>query len=138
MRYLLDTNVISGLRVRGRNPAVEAWAASIELENLYVSAPTIAEIERGVHSKESQDPGQGRHLRTWLEGHVIPAFVDRVLPLDLKAARILGSHKLPAHAPLDDALVGAIAQANGMIVVSRNTRHFEPLGISCLNPWESR
>ena len=29
MRYLLDTNVVSALRVRGREPQVQAWAAAI-------------------------------------------------------------------------------------------------------------
>ena len=31
----------------------------------------------------------------------------------------------------------AEAEAHGMTVVTRNTRHFEPLGGRVLNPWES-
>ena len=46
MSFVLDTNVISALRVRGRHPAVEAWAASVPLAEQYVAASTIAEIER--------------------------------------------------------------------------------------------
>ncbi len=137
MRYLLDTNVVSALRVRGRHPSVEAWAASTPVADQYTSAMTIAEIERGVIVKEREDQIQGRVLREWFEQQVLPAFADRVLPFDLPASRILASYRVPEHAPLDDGLVAAIAEAQRMTVVTRNTRHFEPLGVPCLNPWSS-
>ncbi len=137
MKYLLDTNVVSALRVRGRHPSVEAWAASTPVADQYISAMTVAEIERGVIVKEREDQIQGSVLREWFEQQVLPAFADRVLPFDLPASRILASYRVPEHAPLDDALVAAIAEAQRMTVVTRNTRHFEPLGVPCLNPWSS-
>ncbi len=135
MRYLLDTNVVSALRVRGREPQVQAWAAPIPVADQFVTALTIAEIERGVVAKERTDPAQGAVLRQWLEEHVLPAFSGRVLPFDLPAARILATYPVPDQAPLDDALIAAIAQSNGMTIATRNTRHFEPLGVSLVNPW---
>lgn len=137
MRYLLDTNVVSALRVRGRNPTVETWAASIPLGDQFVSAFTVAEIERGVIAKERADLDQGAILRRWFEDNVLPAFADRVLPFDLPAARVLAAFRVPEHAPLDDALIAAVAQAGEMTVVTRNVRHFEPLGVAVLNPWDS-
>lgn len=135
MRYLLDANVVSALRVRGREPQVQAWAAPIPVADQFVTALTIAEIERGVVAKERTDPAQGAVLRQWLEEHVLPAFSGRVLPFDLPAARILATYPVPDQAPLDDALIAAIAQSNGMTIATRNTRHFEPLGVSLVNPW---
>lgn len=135
MRYVLDTNVVSALRVRGRNPSVEACVASIPATDQFVTVTTIAEIERGVVAKERADAAQGGVLRRWLEERVLPAFADRVLPFDLPAARILATFRVPEHAPLDDALIAAIAQAAEMTVVTRNTKHFEPLGAYCHNPW---
>ncbi|MFT4010246.1 MAG: PIN domain-containing protein [Nocardioidaceae bacterium] len=135
-RYVLDTNVISALRVRGRHPNVELWASSIPVTDQFVTALTMAEIERGVATKERSDPAQGEVLRRWFEDRVLPAFADRVLPFDLAAARILATYRVPEHAPLDDALIAAVAAAARMIVATRNTRHFEPLGIACLNPWD--
>ncbi|MCU0264169.1 MAG: type II toxin-antitoxin system VapC family toxin [Candidatus Nanopelagicales bacterium] len=135
MRYLLDTNVLSALRVRGREPQVQAWAAPIPVADQFVTALTIAEIERGVVAKERTDPAQGAILRQWLEDHVLPAFACRVLPFDLPAARILATYPVPDQAPLDDALIAAIAQSNAMTIATRNTRHFEPLGVSIVNPW---
>jgi predicted nucleic acid-binding protein len=135
MRYLLDTNVVSALRVRGREPEVQAWAAAIPVADQFVSAWTIAEIERGVVAKERTDPAQGAVLRRWLEQHVLPAFAGRVLPFDLAAARTLATYPFPDQAPLDDALIAAIAQSNAMTIATRNTKHFEPLGASIVNPW---
>lgn len=137
MRYVLDTNVVSALRVRGRNRAVEAWAASIPLADQFVTATTVAEIERGVVAKGRSDARQGAILRRWFDEHVLPAFADRVLPFDLAAARILPTYRVPEHAPLDDALVAAVAQSAGMTVATRNTKHFEPLGVPCVNPWDA-
>lgn len=138
MQYVLDTNVVSALRVRGRNPRVETWAASIPVADQFVTATTMAEIERGVVAKERADPSQGDVLRRWFEDRVLPTFAGRVLPFDLPAARILAAYRVPEHAPLDDALIAAVAQAADMTVATRNTRHFEPLGVACHNPWDQK
>lgn len=136
MKYVLDANVVSALRVRGRNPLVEAWAASIPVAAQFVTATTIAEIERGVITKERSDPEQGVILRRWFDERVLPTFADRVLPFDLPAARILAAYRVLEHAPFGDALIAAIAQAAEMTVATRNTKHFEPLRVRCLNPWD--
>lgn len=135
-QFVLDTNVVSALRVRGRNPAVEAWSATVSVADQFVTAMTIGEIERGVAAKERSDPAQGEVLRRWFEGQVLPAFSGRVLSFDLPAARVLATYRVPEHAPFDDALIAAVADASGMTVVSRNIRHFEPLGVACLDPWQ--
>ena len=137
MKYVLDTNVVSALRVRGRNGPVEAWAASIPVGDQFITATTVAEIERGVIAKERSDAMQGMILRRWFDEHVLPTFADRVLPFDLPAARILAAYRVPEHAPFDDALVAAVAQSAEMTVATRNTKHFEPLGVPCLNPWDT-
>lgn len=136
MRFVLDTNVVSALRVRGRHPAVERWAASVPVADQFVTALTIAEIERGVVAKERSDAPQGTVLRRWFEQRVLPAFADRVLAFDLPAARILATYPVPEQAPLDDALIAAVAEAAKMAVVTRNVKQFEPLGVRCLNPWD--
>ncbi|MGV9866941.1 PIN domain-containing protein [Rhodococcus koreensis] len=136
MKYVLDTNVVSALRVRGRNRLVEAWAASVPVADQFVTAMTIAEIELGVVAKERSDPKQGGILRRWFDERVLPAFADRVLPFDLPAARVLATYRVPEHAPFDDALIAAVAQAAEMTVATRNTKHFDSLGVRCVNPWD--
>jgi predicted nucleic acid-binding protein len=65
-------------------------------------------------------------------------FSRRTLSIDLPAARILAAYRVPERALYDDALIAAVAQATGKIVVTRNTRHFQPLGVRCLDPWGDR
>lgn len=136
MSYVLDTDVVSALRVRGRHPSVEEWASALPVSSLFVAAPTVAEIERGVVAKERTDPQQGRILRRWFEDRVLAAFSERVLPFDLSAARMLATYRLPEHAPLDDALIAAIAQSTERVVATRNLKHFEPFGVRCVDPWD--
>src|SRR5699024_9097854 len=124
-------------RVRGRNRPVETWAASVPVGDQFVTAATVAEIERGVIAKERSDARQGAILRRWFDEHVLPTFGDRVLPFDLSAARILAGYRVPEHAPFDDALIAAVAQSAEMTVATRNIKHFEPLGVLCLNPWDT-
>lgn len=116
---------------------MEAWAGSVAVTDQFVTATTIAEIERGVVAKERADPAQGAVLRRWLEERVLPAFSGRVLAFDLAAARVLAGYRVPEHAPLDDALIAAVADAAEMTVVTRNVKHFAPLGVRCLDPWDS-
>lgn len=137
MKFVLDTNVVSALRVHGRNPPVESWASAIPVGDLFVAATTISEIERGVIAKERSDVDQGTILRRWFNDKVLPTFEGRVLSFDLGAARILAAYRVPEHAPLDDALIAAVAQSARMTVATRNAKHFEPLGVACVNPWET-
>lgn len=135
MRYLIDTNVVSALRIRGRNPEVERWAERSAIFDLYVSAMTVAEIERGVIAKERSDPEQGAVLRRWLEEWVLPAFDGRVLGFGLPEARVIAAYRVPEHAPLDDAIIAATAQIADLVVATRNAKHFEPFGVRVVNPW---
>lgn len=102
---------------------------------MFVTALTIAELERGVVAKSRSDPEQGKVLRRWFDERVLPAFATRVLSFDLPAARILATYRVPEHAPFDDALTAAVAQASDMTVATRNIKHFAPLGVRCMNPW---
>lgn len=135
MRFVLDTNVVSALRVPARHPAVARWAAETPMDDLFVTALTIAEIERGVCATERTDPEQGRVLRQWFSEGVLPGFAGRVLAFDLNAARVLAGYRVPEHAPYDDALIAAITQAHAMTLATRNVRHVTPLGLNVLDPW---
>ena len=139
--YLLDTNVISEIRkIKGgrADPNVAAWANSVELQSLYISAVTIQELEIVVLLAERRDPTTGATLRNWFDNKVFEAFDQRILPVDAQVARRAAALHVPDPAPVGDALIAATALAHRMKLVTRNTRHFErfhPLEI--LNPWES-
>jgi predicted nucleic acid-binding protein len=89
LTYVLDTNVVSELRkarAGKAEPSVATWAASVPASSLYLSAITILELEIGVLLVERRDPVQGPLLRRWLAEHVLPAFTERVLPVDTTVA----------------------------------------------------
>jgi predicted nucleic acid-binding protein len=139
--YLLDTNVVSELRkVRtGKaEPNVALWADSVEVNELFISAITVQELEIGVLLSERRDPAQGSLLRTWLDRHVLPAFAERILAVDTAIALRSAKLHIPDPRPVRDGLIAATALVHGMTVVTRNTADFEPAGVATLNPWLAR
>jgi predicted nucleic acid-binding protein len=133
--YLLDTNVVSELRKRRGDPGVKKWVADQSAADLAISVVTIIEIETGILRKERTDPDQAHALTRWLENNVLTGFAERILPLDLTAARRVASLPVPGQAPQHDALIAGTALARGLTVVTRNTHDFERTGAECLNPW---
>lgn len=136
--YLLDTNVMSELRkVRAgkADPHVEAWTETVDAGDLFVSVITIMELELGVLSLERKDTAQGALLRAWLTHHVLPEFSGRTLPVDTPVAQRFARLHVPDRRNERDALIAATALVHGMIVVTRNTADFEPMGTTVVNPW---
>ena len=136
--FLLDTNVVSELRkakAGKADPNVAAWAASVPAGSLFVSAITILELETGVLLVERRDPAQGALFRSWLDKHVLPAFDNRVLPIDLSVAQRCARLHVPNPRAERDALIAATALVHGMTVVTRNESDFVPTGVPTLNPW---
>ena len=137
--YLLDTNVLSEMRriAIGRGDrSVEAWARTVKTEDLFLSTISIEELEIGVLLVERRDPSQGKLLRAWLDGYVLPTFRERVLPVDIGIALCSAKFHLPAPHPIRDGLIAATALLRGMTVITRNTTHFVSTGVPVFNPWE--
>jgi predicted nucleic acid-binding protein len=135
--FLLDTNVLSDLRRRGRaHPKVAAWADSVRPSDLFLSAITILELEAGVLMRQRRDKAQGAVLQAWVDTKVLPAFQDRILAVDTAVA--LRCARLHVHAPRAerDALIAATALVHGLTVVTRNSADFKPMGVPLLDPWE--
>jgi hypothetical protein len=133
--YLLDTNVVSELRTRRGDSGVKQWVAKQSVADLAISVVTVIEIETGILRRARTDPDQAQILTRWFEQNVLTGFADRILPLDLAAARRVASLHVPDRAPQHDALIAGTALARGLTVVTRNTRDFERAGVEYLNPW---
>lgn len=136
--YLLDTNVVSELRKAKSGKAdagVIAWAAGIPASELFLSAISVLELEMGVLLVERRDAAQGTVLRSWLDRHVLPAFADRILPVDAAVARRCARLHVPDPRAERDALIAATALVHELTVVTRNVGDFEATGVRLLNPW---
>lgn len=60
---MLDTNIISEIRKRGRaNPNVARWVTRTPVEEIGTSVIVVAEIRRGIELKRRTDPEQAKSL----------------------------------------------------------------------------
>ena len=131
--FLIDTDVLSALRKPERNPAIVRWIRAQRTADLHVSVVTVGEIERGVASQWRRDPAFARVLAAWLDT-VISLYSERILPIDLSVARRWGRLSEAVGHEGADLLIAATAIENGLTVVTRNVRHFEPTGVPAVDP----
>jgi toxin FitB len=134
--YLLDTNVISELRKRGRaNHGVTAFFATLAAEDIYLSVVTIGEIRRGLENVRARgDREQAGRLEAWLD-KVVTDFSDRILEFDLDCAQVWGKLMSPHPQHPIDKQIAAIALIYDLTVVTRNTDDFVSSSVRSLNPF---
>lgn len=139
MKYLLDTNVVSELRKVGDGKAdanVTKWVGAQNSDDLFISAITILEIERGILGIQRRDASRGSRLRTWMDSRLRPAFADRVLPIDDTIATRCAHLHIPDRRNEADALIAATALVHGLTVVTRNIQDFDDTGVIVIDPWQ--
>ena len=139
MAYLLDTNVIAESSKAKCDPKVQAWMQSVPPEEFYLSAVTIGEIVRGLEIMK--DSAARRRLTEWWYTNVLPAFDDRVLPVDEAVAERWGQLKARAkkasYALADlDGQIAATALVHKLPIVTRNKKDFGRTGAMVISPWE--
>ena len=136
-RYLLDTNIISGLVKAQPSLPLMAWMENQHDENLLVASMTIAEIRKGILVAPV---GRRRdELDAWFFGPEGPQalFAHRILGFDDKAALIwaelMASGQI-AGRPRSavDMIIAAVALANDCVIATANEKDFA--GLQVLNP----
>jgi len=140
MRYLLDTNIISNVTKPSPSPTLLAWMAEQDDDDLFIASLTVAEIRRGILEKPA---GRRRNeLEDWFVGPEGPQalFAGRILPVD-EAAALIWARFMADGRPsgrtgsAQDAIIAAVAEANGCIVVTGNEKNFA--GVKIINPLRS-
>ncbi len=131
--FLVDTNALSALRRRERNPAIIRWIESQRTADLHISVITVGEIERGITQQQRHNPDFARDLSAWLD-QVLGWYADRILPVDAATARRWGQLSAEIGNDSADLLIAATALEHGLTVVTRNVRHFEPTGVPVFDP----
>lgn len=137
--FLLNTNVPSAVLQRSPDPVVEEWLIGHARESLYLSVVTMGEFEKGI----ALLPASARRefLLRAIEVLVPSWFGDRILPVTQPIAERWGrmaAERQLAGRPLAaaDGLIAATAAEHGLVIVTRNVRDFDGLGVAVLNPWE--
>jgi hypothetical protein len=69
----------------------------------------------------------------------LAAHADRILPLDAHAARLAGQISDTAmakgcHPGFADVAIAALAPHAGLLLLTCNLEHFQPLGVACVDP----
>jgi toxin FitB len=136
-RLLLDTCVFAELQKPIGNPGVIRAIDAMDDSALFMSVLTIAEIRKGI---DKLAPGKRRsRLEEWLIG-LVERYDDRILLIDLAVAEMWGRMNARLEAadspvPAIDGLIAATALRHDLVVVTRNTRHFEATGAAVLDPF---
>ncbi len=133
MIFLLDTDVLSALRQRERNPDTVRWVEAQRKSDMYISVVTVGEIERGITQQQQRNPTFAQELALWLD-RVLAWYSDRILSVDTATARRWGQLSATLGHDGADLLIAATALEHGLTVVTRNVRHLEPTGAPVFNP----
>jgi len=141
--YLVDTNVISaGAPLRASASAALVCWMDRNSAALFLSAVTVAEVADGI--AKARREGAARKvaaLSAWLDT-VLHLYGDRILAFDVAVARIAGALSDAARglgqAPgFADIVIAAMARHHGLTILTRNIRHFEPLGVVVFDPFRA-
>ena len=143
--FLLDTSILS-LFALGRTGLPETTMSQLRAReaSVYICAVTPMEIEQGIAKLLRSDDGKPRAeaLERWLVA-TLEEFASRLLPFDVTCARAAGrlsdhAMAIGRHPGFADIAIAATAGVHDMVLVTRNTKHFEKLGITYFDPFEPR
>ena len=110
-----------------------------EQRALHVPCIAVAELAQGI-CKLHRVGGVHRAalLAEWLD-QLIARFGDRILALDATAAKLAGQLSDQAlargvHPGFADIAIAALAHNAGQLLLTRNIKYFEQLGVACMDP----
>lgn len=132
--YLLDTAIVLGLREARRpdsDPALAAWAERVPAQQMFISAATLLELETAAALAARRAKDAGTAWREWLDGQVVPAFEDRILPVD--AAVIRRRAQIP-YADDRDGILAATALVHNLALVTSEPRKYRGGRVRVLDP----
>src|SRR5690606_34653135 len=136
--FLVDTNVISALAPGKRESANDLidWLDRAS-DRLFLSVITAAEVRAGI-AKATREGATTKAARLTDWWHSIEyIYGDRLLAFDLACAAEAGRmiDRARAHQPgFEDIAIAATARRHDLVVLTRNIRHFSPLGIEAVDP----
>ncbi|MBX9931188.1 MAG: type II toxin-antitoxin system VapC family toxin [Methylobacterium sp.] len=136
--WLLDTNVLSELRRPRPEPKVIAFVGGEPLDQLHVSAATLAEIRFGI--ERIADVGRRAELNDWLSLKVRPLFRGRVLAITedvMFTWRLLVEEgRKSGHTfSQPDLIIAATAIHHGLTLVTRDVGDYARTRAALFNPW---
>ena len=135
---ILDTNVVSELLRALPAQAVEAWLASQDGGDIYLTAVSEAELRYGVVIMANSK--RQKLLAESVDGMLREDFRERILPFDSAAAHeyaSIGVERQAMGRPISqfDCQIAAIARLHSAVLATRNVGDFEGCGVEVIDPW---
>jgi toxin FitB len=118
--------------------ALREWLQAHQ-EELFLPSVATAEMAQGIGKlRRAGGVERADRLDCWLDGLLAP-YGERVLSLDAHAARLAGQISEAAlargcHPGFVDVAIAALAQHGGLLLLACNLKHFQPLGVACVDP----
>lgn len=137
---ILDTNVISELITTSSAPPLQSFFEGGVRSTWWVSAISVAELERGV---QLLPPGDRRlRLERALQQRIFRPFSDRILDFgrDLAAAwaHVMATEQRRGNQlSTADGILAATALAHDAVLVTRDKQLLSVADIRTFNPWSS-
>jgi predicted nucleic acid-binding protein len=132
--YLLDTVTFSEFFKRRAHPGFMRWLTDKSENLLFLSVVTVGEVEKGIERQRGREPAFAEALLAWLE-RSLDVYGDRVLPVTTSISRRWGRLSAQLGRNDVDLLIASTALEHGLMIVTRNVRHFTSTGVSVENPF---
>ena len=135
---VLDTNVVSELMRAEPDAKVVRWLDAQQPDLLWLTSINVAELLYGL--ARLPDGARKRALAPAMASMLEQDFAGRILSFDVEAATVfasLAAERESMGQPVSqaDAQIASICLVHQAQLATRNTRHFEGLGLVLLNPW---
>lgn len=137
---VLDTNVLSEIMRAKPDPAVLAWLDAQASDDLWLNAVVAAELLYGV--ARLPEGARKKQLALAIAAMLEQDFAGQMLNFDLSAASVYAvmlaeRERIGQSMAMADAQIAAICLSRDAMLATRNTKHFEGLGLTLINPWDS-
>jgi len=135
---ILDTNVLSELMQQRANPLVRQWLDRQAELSVWTTSVTIFEIRYGIELLPKSR--RRASLEAEFERFIEDDIQGRIVPFDAQAATVaagLMAQRLQMGriGDLRDTMIAGIVIASHATLATRNTRHFDDLSVSVVDPW---
>jgi toxin FitB len=140
-RFLLDRDVLQAMEHPRGNANVRAWATTVSDDSLYVSAITVMEARKGLvrlrlRATTNAQFAVVQRLERLFDVQIAALF-DRLLPVDRAVADAWGDMLAQRDANTMDTALAATALVHGLVVATRNLRHFRGRGVALIDPFRA-
>lgn len=140
--YLVDTDVISALAPSKTQvpPGLARWLEERSTD-LYLSSVSVVELVGGIAKLRRKGAVRKADLlANWVEV-IFHVYSNRILPFDLPAAQATGllfdlARGKGLSPGFADLAIAGTAVVRSLIVLTRNVRHFQPLGVQLIDPFD--